>query len=472
VRSNITIVSSSLTATSSVTILGGSLLASNSLIQVGPSGAGLLTISGGDHVIGRLKLGGGATNSRGEFVISGGKLRILGNGSGPGNGLVVNSAEFEGGDTDGTGTSVTIGDAYSQHAVMHGGSAEFTAMYVGSTADGTYNQSGGSMTMLSNLMVGAVCPASPQDAIGTVDVSGGWLFITNATHTAILDVRNGTFTLEPGAVLVVDNLVATNACGHFINNGGVILAGNAYYTDNLLLNPGVDIGSLDHWSASGTQPPVVSGFFPHAGHYDVFDFLSTGDFGYLSQTVDLLQNQSVTGITADTIDFSNLVATVSFWELTVAGDLTFGPPYDDAQVIVQFKASDSSVIRSVSTPELDGYSGYWTNYTGQYDVPSGTRLIDYIVQFVPNTAFDQVYVDDNLLFVSASPAPPLRVVKDGNNAVLSWPAWAANFALQSSTSLKANSWQYTGEVPVAASGRLFVTNPIVGPRLYYRLRGK
>jgi hypothetical protein len=471
VGSNLTLVSSSLTATSSVTILGGSFLATNGLIQVGPNGSGVFTISGGTNIIRRLKLGGTGTNSSGHFAMSGGSLKVLGNGSGPGDGIDVNSSQFCGGDVDGTGTSVTIGDGHDAEADMCDGFGIFGAMYVGVSDHytGTYKQTGGTMVISSSFIVGSDCPAGLAGAIGNVTLSAGQLIVTNATHTAVLDVRNGTFTVESGALLVVDNLVVTNSCGLFTNNGGIILPGNAFYTANLLLNPGAEDGALPNgspptlWTQNG-NPAYVATFDPHTGGRD---FLGGGAFGYLSQTVDL---GGIQGFRFDKLDAGQLLATVSFWEMTMPNSA--GALYDDAQVTVDFLDPASSVINSISTPEIEFND--WTNYTGQYVIPAGTRLIQYTMSFIPHSYSDQVYMDDNLLFVSSAESPPLRVRQAVPKIVLSWPAWAGNFVLQSTTDLTiSSSWQTVMDVPVVdASGQFFVTNSILGPRRYYRLRGK
>jgi hypothetical protein len=55
-------------------------------------------------------------------------------------------------------------------------------------------------------------------------VDGGNLFVTNSAHSAVLEVRSGTFTLNAGTV-TVDQLVMTNGCGVFVRNGGTLIVG-------------------------------------------------------------------------------------------------------------------------------------------------------------------------------------------------------------------------------------------------------
>jgi hypothetical protein len=485
VLSDITLVSSSFATTSSVSISGGSFSAINGVIAVGPTGAGSFSISGGKHFIRQLKLGGPSANSTGHFVISGGTLKLLGDTSAGGNGLalVVNSADFEGGDVDGTGTSVTIGDnGHSANATMRGGSAVFNAMSVGhqSGYTGTYTQSAGTMTILSNLTVGADCPNGSAGAIGIVTLSGGWLFVTNSDHTAVLNVCNGSFTLQSGAVLVVDNLVVTNACGYFTNNGGIIIPGNSFYTGNLLLNPGAQdtlnlLDPGDHlypWTTDSASPPDVMDGFGHTGSWVFYGGTDAGLYGWLTQTVDLVNNQ---GITIAALDSGKLLANVIFWEQTVPDGSNLGPDYDCVPVRLSFLDSDSNTISTVLTSSLDAHIGYWSNYTGRYVIPATTRSLQYAIDFHSlhsSGKGDHIFEDDNLLFVTGTQSPALTGEKAGDNIVLSWPAWASNFDLQSSATLdRPILWQTVTNIPVAASGRFFVTNSMLGSQ-YYRLRGK
>ena len=54
------------------------------------------------------------------------------------------------------------------------------------------------------------------------------LYVTNQSHTAVLNLVNGTFVLGSGGLLVVDNLVVTNANGRFFrsaaSSGDIVLA--------------------------------------------------------------------------------------------------------------------------------------------------------------------------------------------------------------------------------------------------------
>lgn len=87
---------------------------------------------------------------------------------------------------------------------------------------------GGTASVLSNLVVGD-CTGGTN---GVVTFSSGTLYVTNATGTAALIVRKGSFT-QTGGTLKFDKLVLTNACGAtFTRTGGT-----------LILDPDLDVDS-------------------------------------------------------------------------------------------------------------------------------------------------------------------------------------------------------------------------------------
>jgi len=63
----------------------------------------------------------------------------------------------------------------------------------------------------------------------------------------------------------------------------------------------------------------------------------------------------------------------------------------------------------------------------------------------------------------------LCIAPAGNQVVLSWPAWASNYVLQSTTNFLPAAWSNVTNVPVVVNGRDTVTNPISGTQQFYRL---
>ena len=185
----------------------------------------------------------------------------------------------------------------------------------------------------------------------------------------------------------------------------------------------------------------------------------------MTQTVSLVGNQ---GITASALDSGQLVAHVSFFE----NQSVVPPPYDNAQVTLTFLDAGMNSLGSNSTPQLATPDGNWANSTSFYPIPSRTRFVNYTVIFNPSADGDIVFVDDNLLLVSGPPSPPaITVSQTGTNVLLSWPAWATNGILQFTTNLSAaSSWQDLTNIPTGTSTGFFVTDSVVGPDRFYRLR--
>jgi len=296
VQSNLTVISGSLVATSSLTLGGGSFTASNGLTQIGSSGNGLLTISAGNHVFRQIKLGSTNALGVGGFHFIGGHVTLLGTGTGPGQGLDSNWILWEGGDLDGSGTCLTIADGNDSNvsipAYAFNVRGQLNSMYVGYSAGhiGTFTQAASSSVVVitDQMILGNGDYA--DGAHGNVSLSGGTLYVTNATHTANLDVRNGTFTLGPGAVLVVDNLILNSARGHFIKHpGGILITNKAPQ-----LNPNFDADGDGRSNAAealaGTDPLSPSSTFQMTslvktnGNSIRVDWTTAGGHSYVVQT--------------------------------------------------------------------------------------------------------------------------------------------------------------------------------------------
>ena len=164
-------------------------------LYVGYDNAGTMTIAGGAMtILSRLTVGQlSSPPSTGAVWIAGGQLTMTNNYS-----IIGNSGVGQ----------MTI----SNGTVMAG------SMVVGNGSNpGSLTVAGGTMTVLSNLTVGNCGGAMT----GIVTITGGALYVTNAAHNAVLDVRSGTFMITGGAI-VADTLVMTNACGRFLNLGGSV----------------------------------------------------------------------------------------------------------------------------------------------------------------------------------------------------------------------------------------------------------
>ena len=66
--------------------------------------------------------------------------------------------------------------------------------------------------------------------------------------------------------------------------------------------------------------------------------------------------------------------------------------------------------------------------------------------------------------------PSLGIAVTDNQVVLSWPTWARNYGLQTTTNLvSAAFWTTVSPGPVVVNGQNVVTNPISGTQHFYRL---
>jgi uncharacterized repeat protein (TIGR03803 family) len=66
--------------------------------------------------------------------------------------------------------------------------------------------------------------------------------------------------------------------------------------------------------------------------------------------------------------------------------------------------------------------------------------------------------------------PQLTIARSGTNVVLTWPAGAAGFTLQSATNvISSASWNTVSPGPIVLNSLNTVTNPITGVRMFYRL---
>jgi hypothetical protein len=287
VNSNMSVVSGSLLSTSSVLVANGSLMATNGLVQIGASGSGLLALSGGITTISQIQLGGTNSDSSGTLTIcAGAVLRLLQR-------LSANYCLICDGDLDGTGSTIIIGEGHNAAMVVMAGTATNIAnLVVGYSPNFTGSFTNSGLVQVSTNLVIGDCNSN---ALGIVVLDGGTLYVTNAAHSAILDVQNGTLVLNPGATLVVDNLLLTHSCGHFINNGGTLV------TTNLVWDPNLDTDgdgqSNDAEARAGTDPFNPSSTFRMLGatilnHRDVrVDWTTAAGHSYVVQTNRIGQSQ-------------------------------------------------------------------------------------------------------------------------------------------------------------------------------------
>ena len=69
----------------------------------------------------------------------------------------------------------------------------------------------------------------------------------------------------------------------------------------------------------------------------------------------------------------------------------------------------------------------------------------------------------------ASGAAQTTIMPSEANVILTWPANAMSFILQSTTNLVSPVWITDSQAPVIFNGQNTVTNPVAGTRQFYRL---
>jgi T5SS/PEP-CTERM-associated repeat protein len=155
---------------------------------------------------GSLSIYSSPYGQRGTLIISNG-------------GFVVNNYGFVGYGANNTNETVrVVNDGVWQNKIL----------YMGYQGPSNLLVVGGGTVLATNLTVGFASAGCDN----IVELDSGRVVVTNATHDAVLEVRNGQFILNDG-VLQVDVLVMTNACARFVRNGGTLIVGTLVLDPNL-----------------------------------------------------------------------------------------------------------------------------------------------------------------------------------------------------------------------------------------------
>jgi len=367
------------------TSAGGVLTCTNAPILIGPGGSAQMTISAGTVTAQLVNLGGQTPSASGLLHLTGnGLLTVLGDNQ-DGDGLSMNDCQQDGGALDVSQASIVIGQNHNAQYNLSGGTAIASNLYVGFSPGfvGTFTQSGGTLTVLNKLIVGDCV----SNAIGTPTISGGTLYVTNPTHTAVLDARNGTFTMN-GGTLIVDTLVVTNSCGHFIKNGGTLVY------RQLILDPNMDAdgdglpngleeslgldplnpshicapqGLVDWWPAGGTASDTIGtndGVLQNGATFAPGVVGQAFDFNGVDQYVQVpgyLNNAPTTEVT---VEFWQKVASVKVQSTFSASAFVNGSvfnahvPYADGNVYWDF-GDISNGGRLTWTPPTSITGSWW-----------------------------------------------------------------------------------------------------------------
>jgi T5SS/PEP-CTERM-associated repeat protein len=216
-----------LSSSNSVFVTGsGSVWYSGALMFVGDYGASnRLVISGGGQVIGATStiIGSSASNNS-AFVTGTGsvwsntQLRLWW----VGNSLVISN----GGQVVVSGTCDIDGSSNSVR-VVDGGVWQNNPLTIGVSGSGNSLVIAGGFVTATSAIIG--------DASATcdnlVELDSGSLIVTNATHDAVLEVRDGQLTIN-GGTIQADILVMTNSCASLVHTGGTLIVGSVILDPN------------------------------------------------------------------------------------------------------------------------------------------------------------------------------------------------------------------------------------------------
>jgi hypothetical protein len=278
-----------------VSVTGGNMLATSAgtnsfMTLVGGDGSGQLNLLAGANILGPVEVGGDP-GSQGTMTVAGGMTTI----QGP---LLLGSSLNATGTFWMTGGQLTLTNLYSPSPflpspgktnyfpaclgswgvaslIVSNGNWSGGAMVLGvhSNSLGTVNMPGGSMTLLSKLVIGNCV----SGGVGEVTVAGGGLYVTNAAHSAFIDVRNGQLDLN-GGTLQTDILIMTNACGLFINGGGALIAGSLVLDPNLsAIGDGIPNGWKQQYGLNPLDPTVANADPDGDGLSNLQEFLAGTD---------------------------------------------------------------------------------------------------------------------------------------------------------------------------------------------------
>ncbi|HUI06573.1 MAG TPA: hypothetical protein VL486_06170 [Verrucomicrobiae bacterium] len=210
----------------------GSVWRTSSWVYLGVFGSGnSLVISNGGQVVcedtnsaGCVGAYSGSSNNRmlvadaGSVWSNSGSL-VIGL-AGSGNGLVIsNGAQViddfgcVGSNLNSRGNGVRVAD---------GGAWRNDVLRVGDQGSSNSLAVAGGLILATNLTIGFASGACDN----VVQLDSGSIIVTNGTHDAVFEVRNGKLILN-GGLLQVDRFVMTNLCAQFVRTGGMLVYGSA-----------------------------------------------------------------------------------------------------------------------------------------------------------------------------------------------------------------------------------------------------
>ncbi|MGA2140672.1 MAG: hypothetical protein ABSH14_17610, partial [Verrucomicrobiia bacterium] len=424
-----------------VMITGGSLTATNGVIGVGNDGTstnglgvGTMAVSNGTVTATSILLGSSA-GGRGEMTLDeGGSIASAGTNAV----LICNDFGQVGGDLSWTniGSAMYCGYAHPGAYALSNGTASCQDFYVGYDNAGTMTIAGGTMTILSGLLVGQL---SGPVATGAVWITSGQLTMVNQpaiignsgvgqmsmsngiVTAADMFVGNsssnpGTLTLA-GGTLTVNGIVLTNPSSQFIFSGGWLNA-------NAITNANGQVLTVGNGVASATLNLL-------------------GGISSLGNGLHVSANATLTG--CGTIN-GNVTIDSGGTVLANCGALTF------AGIV-----TNNGTMRANSGSALESYGTVVNNST--IDIINGA------------TNFPGRFVNNGTV-LTASSVKISQMSKSGQGMVIQIPSVTGHtYQLQYTTSLTPPTWTPTGASQSGNGGALTFTDSggAANPQRFYRV---
>ncbi len=207
-----------------VNLTGGQFFATNDLVAIGREGVGTMTVSNALVVLTNTSVGRHLGSSGTLTIQSSANVLVLadlsiGRLSGAAGQVFVG-----GGLLSITNDDLWIGRGGDGQMTVSGGTVRAKSFHVAESDDGldgptgSFNLTGGTLIVSSNLTVG-----TPLNSSGHVAFGGGVMIVTNSSTTGFVAVRSGDFTLN-GGMLTADALLINDTNGSFVFNAGTLQA--------------------------------------------------------------------------------------------------------------------------------------------------------------------------------------------------------------------------------------------------------
>lgn len=291
---------------------------------------------------------------------------------------------------------------------------------------------------------------------GTANSGGsygyGTVFAINTDGTDFTNLHSFNRTSD-GAYLWAGLILSGNTLYGTANSGGSY----AYGTVFAVCTNGTGFTNLHSFASSDGQNPRC-------------DLILSG--GVLYGTTESYNNSAVYGtvfaINTNGTGFTNLCSSIgaggpgSRAGLIISGNTLYGTTFNSGSV-------GGGTVFAINT---DGTGLTNLINFGYNDIRGAQPDAELILSsnILYGTATSGGNYDIGTVFSLSLPPPQLTINRSGANIILTWPTYAPEVTLQSTTNLTSPAaWTTVSPQPVVANAQNTVTNPISGQQQFYRL---